>query len=252
VPFPFVEDLSRDDAEVSPMLGVVYAPTRTFSLYGNAARSYAPAGVRVFGELDPERSTGFELGVKKKLVGNKLQTTVAVYQLERDNVAIPDDNGVTQQAGDQRSRGFEIEFAAEPARGLRTFLAYAYTDAELTSFTERIGFPGNQVTIDRSGNTPAFVPKNLLNLWVSKSFDGGFGVGGGARFIGEQYISEANTAQIDSAWVLDATAFYDFARMRVSVNFKNFTDQEYELRGFGSTVIPANPASVYFGFQYRM
>ena len=164
------------------------------------------------------------------------------------------------QAGDQRSRGVELEFAAEPAPRLRAFLAYAYTDAELTSFSERVtvGYdPGTgrpiEATLDRSGNTPAFVPTNLLNLWLSKGFRGGLGLGGGVRYIGPQYIAEDNLAQIDQAWVLDATVFYDFKKARVSVNFKNLGDAEYEVRGFGSTsVIPAQPRSVFLGFQYRL
>ena len=55
------------------------------------------------------------------------------------------------------------------------------------------------------------------------------------------------------AVVLDATVFYDFKRARASVNFKNLTDAEYEMRGFGATsVIPAAPRSVFVGFQYRL
>ena len=241
------------------MLGFVYAPDTSLSFYANAAQSFAPAGVRVFGDLAPEESTGYELGIKKRFLGDKVRTTFAVYQLDRENLPIPDDTGVTEQAGDQRSRGFEIEFAAEPLPRLRAFLSYAYTDAELTNFTERVtvGFDPQTgpvyATVDRSGNTPAFVPKNLLNLWISKSFKGGLGIGGGARFIGEQFIAEDNVATIDSAVVLDATVFYDFKSARASVNFKNLTDAEYELRGFGSgSVIPAAPRSVYFGFQYRL
>jgi iron complex outermembrane receptor protein len=258
---PFTrEEISRDDAEVSPLLGLVYAPTESLSLYANAARSYAPAGVRVFGELEPERSTGFELGAKKQYLDGKLRSTLAIYQLERDNLAIPDDTGVTQQAGDQRSRGVEFELAAEPLTRFRVFLAYAYTDAELTNFTERVivGFdPGTgqpiEATVDRSGNTPAFVPKNLLNLWLSKTLRNGLGIGGGARFIGEQYVAEDNEGQIDSALVFDATVFYDFSSVRLSVNFKNLTDEEYEVRGFGSTsVIPADPFSVFVGARFRM
>jgi len=257
---PVPENLSRDDTKVSPMVGFVYAPDTSLSLYANAAQSFAPAGVRVFGDLDPEESTGYELGVKKRFLGDKVRTTFAVYQLDRENLPIPDDTGVTQQAGDQRSRGFEIEFAAEPVPRLRAFLAYAYTDAELTNFTEQIivGFDQGTgqpiyMTVDRSGNTPAFVPKNLLNLWISKSFRGGLGIGGGARYIGEQFIAEDNIATIDSAVVLDATVFYDFKSARVSVNFKNLTDAEYEMRGFGPTsVIPAAPRSVFLGFQYRL
>ncbi len=97
------------------------------------------------------------------------------------------------------------------------------------------------------------MPKNLLNLWVSKSFRGGFGVGGGVRYIDNQFIAEDNVARIDSAVVLDATAFYDLKSVRLSINFKNLTDEQYEVRGFGSTsVIPANPFSVFLGFGYRM
>ena len=57
-----------------------------------------------------------------------------LYEIERENIGISDSTGFTQQAGDQRSRGFEIDFAAEPAPRLRTFLSFAYNDSELTSF----------------------------------------------------------------------------------------------------------------------
>jgi outer membrane receptor protein involved in Fe transport len=169
------DQLSRDDGELSPLVGAVYAPSSDLSAYANAGRSFAPASPRIIGELEPEQSTQFELGVKKRFIGQRMQTTFALFEIERKNIPIPDDNGVTQQAGDQRSRGFEVELAAEPARGLRTFLSYAYTDAVLTQFTERVtvGFDPMtgeliEATLDRSGNTPAFVPKNLGSLWVSK------------------------------------------------------------------------------------
>jgi outer membrane receptor protein involved in Fe transport len=253
------ENLSRDDDKVSPMVGVLWAPNPTLSFYANGSEAFAPAGVRVFGDLEPEKSTGFELGTKKKLMGNRMRATFAVYQLERENVAIPDDLGVTQQAGDQRSRGVEVELAAEPARGLHASLAYAYTDAELTHFAERVivGFdPFGQpvyATVDRSGNDPAFVPQNLVNLWVGKTFSGGLGIGGGARFIDEQFVAEDNAAKIDSAIVIDATVFYELKSLRLSLNFKNLLDEEYEMRGFGSTsVLPAQPFAVFAGLQYRM
>ena len=253
------ENLSRDDDKVSPMVGLLWAPSPTLSFYANGSEAYAPAGVRVFGDLEPEKSTGFELGTKKKLLGQRMRATFALYQLERKNVAIPDDLGVTQQAGDQRSRGVELELAAEPARGLHASLAYAYTDAELTHFAERVivGFDGSGqpifATVDRSGNDPAFVPQNLVNLWVGKSFTNGFGLGGGARFIDEQFVAEDNAASIDSAVVLDATVFYELKALRLSLNFKNVLDEEYEMRGFGSTsVLPAQPFAVFAGLQYRM
>lgn len=252
-----VNDVSRDDSDVSPMLGVVYAPTTSLSLYANSGKSFAPASPRVAGDRKPEESRQVEIGLKKGFLGDKLRATFAVYRLDRENIAIPDDNGFSQQVGDQRSDGVEIEIVAEPIPRLRTFFTYAYTDAELTTFTEFtiIGFDLNGPVygpVDRSGNTPAFVPKNLANLWVSYSFRNRIGIGGGARYIGSQYIAEDNAFEIDSALVLDALIYYDIKAWRLQLNLKNLTDQEYEIRGFGAqSVIPANPFAAYASFQYR-
>ena len=252
-----VNDVSRDDSDVSPMLGVIYAPTPSLSLYANSGRSFAPASPRVSGDLKPEESRQVEIGVKKGFLGEKLRTTFAVYRLDRENIAIPDDNGFSQQVGDQRSDGVELEIAAEPIPRLRTFFTYAYIDAELTNFTEFtiIGFDQNGPVfgpVDRSGNTPAFVPKNLANLWVSYGFRNGIGVGGGARYIGSQYIAEDNAFEIDSTLVLDALIYYDIKAWRLQLNLRNLTDQEYEIRGFGAqSVIPADPFAAYASFQYR-
>ena len=255
---PLAEQVSRDDGDLSPMLGLVWSPSTSLSLYGNASESFAPAGVRVFGELDPEESLGYEVGAKKSFRDDAIRTTFSLYQIDRENVAIPDDNGVTQQAGDQRSRGLEIELAAEPRSRLRTFLTYAYTDAELVRFTERIIVGFDPLTgpiygtVDRSGNTPAFVPEHLLSLWISQGFASGFGVAGGARFFTDQFIAEDNQTQIDGALVLDAAVSYDFRHCRLALHLKNLTDEEYEIRGFGSTsVIPADPFSASIGFEFR-
>jgi TonB-dependent siderophore receptor len=244
-----VNDISRDDSDVSPMLGVVYEPTTSLSLYANTGKSFAPASPRVSGDRKPEESRQVEIGLKKGFLGEKLRTTLAVYRLDRENIAIADDNEFTQQAGDQRSDGVELEIAAEPIPRLRTFFTYAYTYAELTSFTERTDVG---LVEDHSGNTPAFVPRNLANLWVSYGFRNGIGVGGGARYIGSQYIAEDNAFEIDAALVLDALIYYDIKAWRLQLNLRNLTDQEYEIRGFGSqSVIPADPFAAYASFQYR-
>lgn len=247
---PFSESVDRDDSEVSPMLGLLLAPNADLSLYANASRSYAPASARVVGEREPEQSTQVELGVKKRF-GDRLRGTLAVYELERDNIAIPDDNGITQQAGDQRSRGVELEIVAEASRGTRALFAYAYNDAELTRFSERLSFPLPQ-TVDRSGNTPAFAPRHLGRLWLSHRLPSGFGVAAGARYIGEQYIAEDNAFRIDDVIVFDAALFCDFDSWRLALNLDNLTDEDYETRGFGSSsVIPADPLAAYLTVEYR-
>ncbi|HKQ61473.1 MAG TPA: TonB-dependent receptor [Candidatus Polarisedimenticolaceae bacterium] len=254
-----VNEIDRDDSGFSPRAGLAWTPREASTLYVDAGRSFAPPSPRVISEdREPERGDQFELGWKQQFLEGKLRTTVAAYQLERDNMAIPDDNGVTQQQGDQRSRGIELELAAEPLPRLHTFLAYALTDAELTHFAEQIVVGVDQngqpvmATVDRSGNTPAFAPRHLLNLWVGKSFASGLGVGGGARWVSAQFIAEDNAARIDSYVLLDATVYYDLRNCRMKVTLKNLADKEYETRGFGATsVLPGQPFSANFGFEYR-
>ncbi len=255
-----VTSFSRDDSELSPMLGAVYSPGETLSVYANAGRSYAPPSSRLVDELapenrEPEQSTALELGVKKRFADGRIRTTFAVYQLEREKIALPAVFGFTQQAGDQRSRGFEFELAAEPLPKLLTFFTYAYNDAEFTEFApcESDGLGGCNV-IDYSGNTPFMAPEHVVNLWVSRQFDGGLGVGGGARYVGEQFVSVDNLFEIDSSVVLDGAIFYDFKSWRLKLNLKNLTDTEYETRGISgaASVIPADPFSVYAGFEVRI
>ena len=244
---------NRSDGDTSPRAGFVWAPSRSLSIYANAAESFAPPSPRVVGPREPETGDQVELGVKKKFSGGKVQTTLAIYELNRSNIAIPDNNGFTQQQGDQRSRGVEFELAAEPAPGLRAFFSYAFNEAELTRFAEQLIVGVDPMTMmpifmtfDRSGNTPAFAPENLANLWVSKRFDNGWGVGGGARYIDTQFIAEDNAFAVDSALVLDGSVFYRRDNWRVNLHLKNLMDEEYELRGFGSdSVIPAAPFAAY-------
>jgi TonB-dependent siderophore receptor len=247
---------SRDDSELSPMAGVVFAATPRLSFYANAARSYAPPSTRLVDEVDPahrepERGTQFEVGARQQFLDGKVRTTLAVYELERDNIAIADQTFFAQQSGDQRSRGIELELAAEPRPRLRTFVSYAFTDAELTEFTPFDFFTEEQQ--DYSGNDPIMAPEHLANAWVSKSFDGGLGVAGGARYVGEQFISENNAYTLDAALILDAALFYDRKGWRFKLNLKNLADEEYETRGIAgdASIVPADPFSVYGGIEYR-
>ncbi len=249
--------ISRTDNEVSPMVGAVYAPSETVSLFANYSRSFAPPVARVQdGERMPEEGREIEGGVKLYLLDGRAKTTFAVYRLERENIAIPDDNGFTQQIGDQRSTGFEIDFAAEPQRGLQTVASYAYNEAVLTRFTESVldftTFPPGFITVDRSGNTPAFAPAHLFNFWVSKIFPSGLGVGGGGRYVSEQFIAEDNEFVLDGVLTFDAVASYSFAAWQVQLNLKNLTDREYYGRAFGAnSVIPAPPITFHLGFNAR-
>lgn len=250
-----VNDTSRSFSQVSPLLGVVWSPRAALSLYANAGRAFAPPSSRVVGEREPEESEQIEAGVKTELWQGRAQATFALYELERRNMAIPDRTGITRQTGSQRSRGAELELAAEPLPRLRTFFSYAYTDAELTGFAELVlvGIsPPTYATVDRTGNRPAFAPEHLANLWVSRRFGNGFGAGLGGRWLSEQFIAEDNAFELDDTFTLGAALFYELDGWSLGLHLDNLTDEEYFTRGFGATsVIPAPGLAVQGNLTYR-
>ncbi len=249
----YVDDATateRNATRVSPMGGVVVSPNDGLSLYVVASSAFAPPSSQVSGPRDPETSRQFELGAKASIIGGKGLATAAVYDLRRENIAIPDASGLLRQNGDQRSRGFELELRAET--GATSVVAgYAFTDATMERFAERVvsfdptTFMPVFTTIDRSGNAPPFAPRHLFNAWASHRFSA-VELGAGLRLVGRQLVAEDNLVAIDSYALVDVMAAYRLGRARFIVNLHNVTGAEYASRGFGgSSVIPGSPFAAF-------
>lgn len=250
-----VAGVSRTDGELSPLLGAVVETRPGLSLYASLARSFAPPSPRAAGDRQPETSRQVEIGARRELLADRLRLTLAVFELRRDNIAIPDDNGFTQQVGDQRARGAELELALELPDGWRGLLVYGYTESELTEFAERVLIsidPPQAVTIDRSGNQAAFAPRHLASLWLSRRLSSRLTLAGGLRYVGKQFLAEDNEIELDDYLLADLAFFCDVRQWRLSLHLRNVTDTDYETRGFGSaSVIPGAPLSADFGVHYR-
>jgi TonB-dependent siderophore receptor len=245
--------VAHDDARLSPLLGVRFSPLQQLSLYASASSAFAPPSTTVIEDRAFEKSRQVELGSKLSFLEGRGLLTLAVYHLERENMPIPDDLGVTRRLGTQRSRGFELELLAETASGLSARAAYAYNDARLTRFAETVlvGFdPPTFDVVDRSGNRPRFAPEHLLTLWAEKRLPLGLSLGAGLRYVGRQMIAEDNLAAIEPYWLLSGQAGYQRGRVRASLALANLTGTEYETRGFGSSaVIPGAPFEAHARLQ---
>jgi outer membrane receptor protein involved in Fe transport len=248
-----VTGTSRDATKLSPMGGLVFSPAKDLSFYANAGKAFAPPSSTVVGPREPEESWQVEAGAKRAFLGGKGLATLALYHIERTNIAIPDDTGINRQNGDQRSRGVEAEVVTDAGGGFFATASYAYTDAVLTRFTEQavVGFDFTTFTpvygtVDRSGQRAPFAPRHLASFWVIKQLPRGLGLAAGGRYVGKQFIAPDNAYAIDDYFVLDAAAFYHRGQVEVTVNLKNLTGTEYETRGYGSaSAIPADPFAIY-------
>jgi len=256
-----VSGQQRDYAEFSPMVGAVYAHSADLSIYGNFGRAFAPPSTRVVGDVDAEESEQFELGVKHIGMDGKARGSLAVYSLERD-ITIPDNIGIARQLGVQRSRGVEAQAEVRPDDTSSVAVAYAYNDAEYTEFVRTVYLdprdprytqPGDTVDVSFTGATPAFAPQHMVNVWAAKRLSNGLGLSLGARYVGEQFISEDNQFVIDGVLTLDAGVSYAYDDITWRLNVRNLTDREYATRGFGAvSVIPADPVAVYSSLNWSL
>ena len=235
----------RDAARLSPLGGLVFKPVPEVSLYASGGLGFAPPSIQVVGPRDPEESSQLEGGVKLSFLEGKGYAGAAVYQLERENIAIPDSTGLSRQSGSQRSRGFELELSAEPRAGFSVRAAYALTSAELTSFAEIVQLGQGFLVLDRSGNVPAFAPRHIASFWGTARLGHGFSLGAGLRYVSEQYIAADNRNTIDGYAVADAAVCYARGLARIGVHLRNLTGTDYETRGFGSdSAIPGRPFEI--------
>jgi iron complex outermembrane receptor protein len=237
---------ARDDTRFNPTLGLTFSPTSDLALHASWGTASAPPSTQVVGPREPERSWQAEVGAKLALARGKAAAGLAFYRLERDNIAIPDSTGLARQTGDQRSRGIELDLSLRPSPDWVTTATYAYTDAELTSFSELVPLqPPDFVVIDRSGNRAPFAPRHLFSLWTSKRLGAGLGVALGLRSLSDQFVAEDNRHSIGAYTTLDAMLSYDLRRVRFRLNLRNLTGTEYATRGFSSvSAIPGRPFEV--------
>jgi catecholate siderophore receptor len=235
------------------LLGAVFSPGQALALHVSAGTSFAPPSTQVVGPRDPETARQVEAGAKLQLLNGKAFLGATAYALEREDIAIPDTSGVFRQEGDERVRGFELDFSSQPAEGFIAYASYSFTDAELTRFAEAVATPQGLFVLDRTGNTPAFVPRHLANVWLSKELGHGFGLAAGLRAVGEQFVGEDNRFRIDSYVTLDAAASYTTRHGRFSLHARNLTGTEYATRGFGGiSAIPARPFELLARLDLRV
>ncbi len=244
--------LDKSESQFSPFFGALFSPSGALSVYVNYAEAFSPPSSTVAGsDRRPEEGRQYELGFKTGHSGGKLRTALAFYLLEKDKIAITDATGVTSQVGDQESRGVELEITASPRPRFHWTFSYAYNDAELKRFTEIDPFFFRLV--DHSGNTPAYAPEHLASLWLSKRFDSGFGISGGARYVGEQFIDEDNLFTINAYTTLDALLTYENDRWGARLHLRNLTDEDYQGRGFGNaSVLPADGFNLMGGVHLNL
>jgi len=157
-----------DESKWLPRVGVVYDATEQHSFYISYGESFKPPFTSARDRngnaiTEPETGEQIELGWRGEYFDGKLQSTLAAYELTKNNVIVSTfEPNVSEVAGEQVSKGIELDILGEVNDTWSIFFSYAYTDTEVVdagsaTATEGERFPG--------------IPKHKLNLWNNFSAD---------------------------------------------------------------------------------
>ncbi|WP_414985827.1 TonB-dependent siderophore receptor [Acidovorax sp.] len=217
---------------ITPYGGLVYDVTQDVSLYASYTKIFKPQAAldRNGRYLDPIDGRGMEVGVKGEFLDGRLNASAAVFRIDQDKLAVPDDGyvvpGTTVQAmrsaRGAKSQGIELEASGEIARGWQL-------SAGWTRFRAR----------DAEGeDVQAFHPRQQFKLFTKYEFRGdltGLALGSGLTWQSRPPFARTNpvTGLMEPVGqpaytLVDLMASYRFNRQTsVQLNIKNVFDKKY-------------------------
>jgi len=240
--------ISNDQSGTSWRLGVVYRANYSTSLY--AQTSHAVDSIQsIISATNPSLKLGegdqFEVGIKQSLWNKRVQYTLALFDITKNDLLSFDAGNVQHQIGQQSSRGIEFDLFVQATDTLGVDFNIALTDAEFDEF--------DNGTQNLKGNRPKNIPKHTANLWLNWQAANDWLVSGGARYVGERYSNDTNTVTLPDYLVYDAAiqwAVYD--QVGLTLRGRNLTDEkDYVLSSYGNQWVLADGRSAEITLNYN-
>lgn len=238
-------------------LGVTYKVNEKFYPYALYATGFLPQNisnqeVAVGGPFEAEKSTIAEVGVKSKLLDERIAINLASYEITRSNIIqeteIVSEEGKNQltNIGEVQSRGTEVEIVGDITPSWVITANYAYNDTNVVN--QRAEFDGQATGTSRFANSP----RNTAGLWSRHEL--GFinsSVSYGLSYVDEQL-------SIDGVRVKPYTIYNLALNTHVEhwvfqLNFKNVFDKDYLATALRNRTghFPGEPRRIFFKAQYN-
>ncbi|WP_242671866.1 TonB-dependent siderophore receptor [Stutzerimonas kirkiae] len=232
----------KESGVVTPYAGVVYDIDDVHSMYFSYTSIFKPQSQRdrTGAVLDPREGDNYEAGLKSEFFGGRLNSAVALYQINQDNLAeadagqtVPGTSPVQaayRAVNGAKTRGVDVELSGELQAGWQIGASYNYSSTE---------------DADGKRIRPTF-PRQMVKLWTSYRLPGGWNrltLGGGVNWQSGIHYT-ATTWQLpgivlrgeQKAYaVANLMARYDInEQLSATFNLNNLFDKEY-LQGLDTT-----------------
>jgi iron complex outermembrane recepter protein len=240
---PFVTNTNLAGDKVLPLGGAIFKLNDQLSYYVSYTQSLKPtstiaafsSGFVVDSTIAPEEGTQWETGLKFD-VNKRLSGTLAVYDIEKKNVLVLQDNGngtsTGRAAGKARSRGVELDVTGRLSDNWSMIGSYGYTDARLVDDP----VDGNAKLLNAAMNTASL----YLVYDFADALPGRLRLGGGAHYVGDRPGDALNTFFLPAYTVADVFASYETKYDKLPViyqfNVKNLFDKVYYTSTTGNSL----------------
>ncbi|MDO9104472.1 MAG: TonB-dependent siderophore receptor [Methylovulum sp.] len=211
------------DTHFSGRVGLGYLFSNGLSPYLSYSTSFVPVvGKNADGGFfKPTTGEQIEAGLKYQPSNSHALITASLFQITQENVKLASGLFTQMQAGEIRSRGFELEAKADVNEALHVTAAYTYLSPEFTSRKD-----------DNYGNTLSSIPEHTVSVWGDYTLPAGVlhgaGIGAGVRYLGSSMGDDENTFKNSRVALLDMALHYEFMKhWRLAINANNLTGEDY-------------------------
>ncbi len=220
-----------------------YRVNDTTMAYASVARGYKAGGFNTDGTLDAdlrqfdeEFLIEYELGVKSRLLEDKLHLKAAVFHDDRSDQQVKSSTGRIRENGSTEfidfignaatgtNNGVEFEAVWYPTESLSFTSNFGVLDATFDSFI-------NSENQDLAGRDQAHAPGYMAHLAANYS-KGPWSVSVSIDAKDSFYFSDSHDVQSEAYEILNTNIGYSGENWRLSLWGRNLTDQDYAVRGF--------------------
>lgn len=237
-----IDGTGYSDSDISPRFGVIYKPSKSTSVFLSKSSGFNPQSLSSLtadagdldpiGDIEPEQSSQWELGIKNRWLDEAILTTVTLYEIIKNDVTVPNPEGVllndglpdVVQIGEVTSTGVELDVVGDITDNWTGTFSYAYNKAKITG--------GAPDSISNSvGDEFVNAPDHTLGLWTRYDLP----AISSAFAIGVDYVSDRisfNSQVVKPYTVWDASWHTTLQDFDIQINIKNLFDKMYATSGF--------------------
>ena len=250
--------------EVMPGIGATWQLAPQAQLFAGAFKGFSPAmvataisGAGVDQQLDAERSTNFEIGVRG--ASGRLTYEATAFRMDFANQIIPqsESGGVgatATNAGETLNQGLEGALGYKIGGGWSVDGNATWVPTAKFNSTKIVG------GIDRNGNRLPYAPELTANLAVSYAA-GGLRTSLGAYHVSSQFVDPENTVaqstdgrrgEVPAYTTLDLNVRYAIDKqLSVFGTVRNLTDKKYIASRNPDGIFPGVERNVEVGASYK-